>query len=97
MGGDPAPAGNVGDGDSVTDEEARGRLGEVGVHGAVQAAGLVDVAVDAVLDRLRGISYPGAVRNRQSGIGYQDSRLKWFAWPCMGPKPPICHMSCCQC
>jgi hypothetical protein len=56
MSGHPAPAGNVGNGDAVADEEARGRRGQLLVQGAVQAARLVDVAVDTVLNLLRGVS-----------------------------------------
>lgn len=56
MGVGPPDAGNVGDGEAVADEEARGGLLEVGFEDGVEAAGLVDVAVDAVLDLLRGVA-----------------------------------------
>lgn len=55
----PAPAGNVGNGQLVADEEARRGLCQLGLHGAVQAAGFIDVAVDAVLDLFGGVSWSG--------------------------------------
>jgi hypothetical protein len=55
--GHPAPAGDVGNGALVADEEAGGLLGEVGVHCAVETAGLVEVAVDAVLDLFGGVAW----------------------------------------
>lgn len=57
MGSDPAPAGNVGNGDTVADKEARGGLCEVFVHGAVEAACFVGVTVDSILDLFWGISF----------------------------------------
>ena len=53
---DPAPDGHVGNGDTVADDESRGRLLKMSVQDAVQTARLVDVAVDAVLNLLRGVS-----------------------------------------
>jgi hypothetical protein len=55
--GDPAPGGNVGNRHAVADEVARGGLGQLRVQDGVQAARLVGVAVDAVLDLFRGVSY----------------------------------------
>lgn len=55
--GNPAPNGNVGNGQSVTDDEARGALLKVRVQSAVQTTGLVAVAVNTVLDLLWGVSY----------------------------------------
>jgi hypothetical protein len=55
-GSNPAPAGNVGDGQPVADEVARLGLAQLRVHDAVQAARLVLVPVDAVLDLLGRVS-----------------------------------------
>jgi hypothetical protein len=55
--GHPAPARDVGNGAPVPDEVARCRLAELGVHDTVQAAGLVLVSVDAVLDLFRRVSW----------------------------------------
>ena len=57
MGVGPANDGNVGDGEAIADDEARGGLLKVGLEGAVEAASLVGVAVDAVLDLLGGVPY----------------------------------------
>lgn len=57
MSGNPSPGGNVGNGDTVADEEARLGLCELRFHDGVETTSLVDVAVDAVLDLLRCISY----------------------------------------
>lgn len=54
--GYPAPDGNVGNGDAVADNVARGGLGQVRVKSAVETTGLVDVAVNSVLDLLRCVS-----------------------------------------
>lgn len=66
----------------------------MGVESTVETAGLVGVAVDTILNLLRSVAYveqlifgDGEVR-----VG-EDVRLKWLACPCMGPRPPICHMS----
>lgn len=48
----PADADDVGNGEAVADEEAPALLLEVRLHDAVEAARLVYVAVDAVLDLL---------------------------------------------
>lgn len=55
--GYPAPGGNVGNGETIADNEARCALREVGIQDSVEAAGLVDVTVDAVLDLLRRIAF----------------------------------------
>lgn len=52
----PSPGSNVGNGEAVADEEARRGLCELRLHDGVEAASLVDVAVDAVLDLFRRIS-----------------------------------------
>lgn len=57
MSSNPPPARDVGNGNAVADEIARWRLCQVRVHCAVQAACLVFVAVDAVLDLLGRISW----------------------------------------
>lgn len=64
---DPAPARDVGNGAAVADQVARRRLGQMGVHDAVQAARLVLVAVDAVLDLFRGVAFM-SVSVRLSGV-----------------------------
>ena len=56
MGVGPADAGDVGDGEAVAYEEARGGLFELRLEDGVEAAGLVGVAVDAVLDLLRRVA-----------------------------------------
>lgn len=67
MGRYPTPAGNVGDGESVTNQISMRRLGEVRVHCAVEAAGLSIVAVDGVLDLFRCISW-NPVSNRKPAM-----------------------------
>jgi hypothetical protein len=61
---DPAGASNVGNRAPITDQIARCRFLEVGVHCGVQAAGFILVSVDAVFDLLGRIPY---VRQRPSG------------------------------
>ena len=56
MGVGPADNRNVGNGEAVADKEARGGLFEVVLQHAVEAARLVGVAVDPVLDLLGGVS-----------------------------------------
>lgn len=56
MGSDPSPARYVSDGDAIANQVAVGGLGEMVVHGAIQTARLVCVAVNAVLDLLGGVS-----------------------------------------
>lgn len=53
----PSPAGDIRNSNAVTDQEAMRRLAEVVIHGAVQTAGFVAVAVDSVLNLFRCISY----------------------------------------
>ena len=54
---DPTPAGNIGDRDPVPDDEAMRGFLEVRVQDPVEAARLVLVSVDSVLDLLRCVSY----------------------------------------
>lgn len=63
MRSNPSPGGNVGNGNAVADKEAGGGLGQLVVQDGVEAARLVGVAVDAILDLLRGISYTHRVSN----------------------------------
>jgi len=55
--GNPAPAGYIGNGEAVTDEEPMRRLSQVGIHGAIEATGLIVVAVNGVLNLLRCVSW----------------------------------------
>lgn len=110
----PADDGDVGDGEAVADEEARGGLFELRLEDGVETAGLVGVAVDAVLNPFGRVacSCQRASLDVSSPFSPRYSRLKWLAclllvsiasftqegggetYPCMGPRPPICHMSC---
>lgn len=53
MRGNPSKASYIGNSHAVTDEETMRRLGQVGFHGAIEATGLVVVAVDAILNLRR--------------------------------------------
>lgn len=55
--GYPSPGRNISYSQAITDKEARRRLCQLRLHDGVEAASLVDVAVDAVLDLFRRISY----------------------------------------
>lgn len=57
MRSDPTPSRNIGNGDSVTDQDTVGVLLKRLVHGAVQAARLVSIAVNAILDWLGSVAY----------------------------------------
>lgn len=56
VGGHPAPTDNVGDGASVADEEAGGRVLELSLQAAVEPSGLVYVPIYPVLNLLRGVA-----------------------------------------
>lgn len=75
--GDPAPDGNVRDGDFVANDVAGFCLGEMSVEGAVETTGLVSVAVDAVLNLLRSV----ACICQYSTMEWmsENIRLKWLA------------------
>ena len=53
--GHPAPARDISNGASVSDQIPRGRRLQALLHHAIEAAGLVLVSIDAVLDLLRRI------------------------------------------
>lgn len=75
--GDPAPDGNVSDGNFVADDVAGFCLGEMSVEGAVETTGLVGVAVDAVLNLLRSVA---CTCQYSAIICMSDNiRLKWLA------------------
>lgn len=46
----PAKTGYIGNSNAIADEQSVWRLGQVGVHGTIEAISLIGVAVDAVLD-----------------------------------------------
>lgn len=52
----PTPVGNIGNGNMVANQVSRLGLSKVLVKNAVQSAGLIHIAVDAVLDFLWGIA-----------------------------------------
>jgi hypothetical protein len=55
--GNPSPGSNISNSQAVADEEARRGLCELALQDGVEAASLVDVAVDAVLDLFGSISF----------------------------------------
>ena len=55
MSGYPAPASYVGNGETVTNKEAMGRLRQVTFHGPIKATSLFVVAIYGVLDLLRRV------------------------------------------
>lgn len=57
---DPTNAGDVGDGEPISNKEARGGLLELSLEHAIQAASLVGVSVNAVLYLLRSIPCTGS-------------------------------------
>lgn len=89
----PTPDGDVGNGHLVADNVAGFLLGEMSVESAVETTGLVGVAVDTVLNLLRSVAWDSLSVLYIWEDGGDNIRLKWLACPCIGPRPPICHMS----
>jgi hypothetical protein len=62
----PAPAGYVSNSEAVANEEPMRGLGQVRIHGAIEATGLVVVAVNRVLNLHRCVSWKASSQHLTS-------------------------------
>lgn len=91
----PSPASNVRNCEAVANEISMLRLGQLRLHGAVEAKSLIIVPVDAVLNLCLGVSYKDAINIKPRPIRKELKSIlpKCSNWPCIGPRPPTCHIN----
>lgn len=87
----------------ITNEVSGWIVGKGLVHGAVETARFVDIAVQGIrivaesghCVYVRSVTpFPSiATGQRCNCIIRRNLLLKWFAWPCMGPRPLTCQKS----
>lgn len=89
----PRPDGDIGDRETITNQEGGPFLLKVAIQNSKQAAALIDVAVDRILVYSYCRACGKLRRNFRLFAIFSYLRVKKLDWPSMGPKPPICHIS----